>query len=155
VKRPLATGLGTVLMSLRVIWGFVSILVYVLNWTAIREEIFSTGDGTVLVPPDVADVLLIVGFSALGVWYLFYGVLAGLVFAGSNWARIVAMSFASLSIIVVFLDWWNAGIPVTFRTSLASVALDILVLLALSAQSARSFARRNDPRFISTGEPLG
>lgn len=141
-------------MSLRVIWGFISILIYVLNWTAIREEIFSA-DGVPLVSPDVADVLLAIGFSALGVWYLFYAVLAGLVFAGSNWARIAAMSFASLSIIVVFLDWWNAGIPVTFRTSLASVALDILVLLALSAQSARSFARRNDPRFASTGEPLG
>ncbi|MFJ6533459.1 hypothetical protein [Microbacterium sp. NPDC091662] len=155
MKRPLATGLGAVLMSLRVIWGFVSILIYLLNWAAIREEIFTSADGTPMVPMDVADVFLIVGFSALGLWYLFYAVLAGLVFSGSNWARIVAMSFASLSIIVVFLDWWNAGIPVTFRTSLASVALDILVLLALSAQSARSYARRNDPRFASTGEPLG
>ncbi|MGH3689097.1 MAG: hypothetical protein ACRDT7_02980 [Microbacterium sp.] len=152
MKRPLATGLGTVLMSLRVLWGFVSILVYVLNWKAIREEIFASADGTLMVAPDVADVFLIVGLSALGLWYLFYGVLAGLVFAGSNWARIAAMSFASISIIVVFLDWWNDGIQVTFRTSLASVALDILVLLALSAQSARGFARRNDPRFESTGE---
>jgi hypothetical protein len=155
VKRPLATGLGAVLMSLRVVWGFISILIYVRNWTAIREDLFSSGDGGLIVPADVADVFLTIGFSALGVWYLFYGALAGLVLSGSNWARIVAMSFASLSIIVVFLDWWNAGIPVTFRTSLASVALDILVLLALSAQSARSFARRNDPRFASTGEPLG
>lgn len=76
MKRPLATGLGAVLMSLRVIWGFISILIYVLNWAAIRQELFA----------------------------------------------------------------W-------------SVALDILVLLALSAQSARGFARRNDPRFASTGEP--
>lgn len=154
MRRPLATGLGAVLMSLRVIWGFISILIYVLNWGAIREDVFASADGGLLVPADVADLLLVIGLSALGVWYVFYGVLAGLVFAGANWARIVAMSFASLSIIVVFLDWWNAGIPVTFQTSLASVALDILVLLALSAQSARSFARRNDPRFASTGEPL-
>lgn len=153
MTRPLATGLGAVLMSLRVIWGFISILIYVLNWAAIRQEIFASADGVLIVPQDVADIFIIIGISALGVWYLFYGVLAGLVFAGSNWARIVAMSFASISIIVVFLDWWNAGIQVTFRTSLASVALDILVLLALSAQSARGFARRNDPRFASTGEP--
>lgn len=154
MKRPLATGLGAVLMSLRVIWGFISIVVYVLNWAAMRQEIIYSATDTSTIPLDVADLLLAIGFSALGVWYLFYGVLAGLVLAGSNWARITAMSFASISIIVVFLDWWNAGIPVTFRTSLASVALDILVLLALSAQSARRFARRNDPRFESTGEQL-
>lgn len=152
MTRPLATGLGAVLMSLRVIWGFISIVVYVVNEKAIRDDLFTGADGVPIVAPDIADIILIVGFGALGVWYLFYGVLAGLVFSGSNWARIAAMSFASISIIVVFLDWWNGGIPVTFRTSLASVALDILVLLALSAQSARRFARRNDPRFESTGE---
>ncbi|TFB16634.1 hypothetical protein E3V93_08360 [Microbacterium sp. 3H14] len=150
MKRPLSTGLGAVLMSLRVVWGFISILIYALNWAAIREEVFSSENGLEAVPADVADLLIVIGLCALGVWYVFYGVLAGLVFAGANWARIVAMSFASLSIIVVFLDWWNAGIPVTFRTSLASVALDILVLLALSAQSARGYARRNDPRSITT-----
>lgn len=154
MKRPLATGLGAVLMWLRVIWGFVSILVYVLNWSAVRHEVFYALTDIETVPLDVADFFLTVGFIALGVWYLFYGVLAGFVMAGSNWARITAMSFASIGIIVVFLDWWNEGIQVTFRTSLASVAFDILVLLALSAQSARRFARRNDPRFASTGEML-
>lgn len=154
MKRPLATGLGAVLMSLRVVWGFISIIVYVLHWTTIRQDVIYSVTDVSTIPLDVADRLLLIGLIVLGVWYLFYGVLAGFVLAGSNWARIVAMSFASISIIVVFLDWWNAGIQVTFRTSLASVALDILVLLALSAQSSRSYARRNDPRFASTGEPL-
>ncbi|WP_337000536.1 MULTISPECIES: hypothetical protein [unclassified Microbacterium] len=154
MKRPLATGLGAVLMWLRVIWGFISILVYVLNWSAVRNDVFSAVADVEPIPLDVADGFLLAGFIALGVWYLFYGVLAGFVLAGSNWARITAMSFASVGIIVVFLDWWNEGIQVTFRTSLASVAFDILVLLALSAQSARRFARRNDPRFASTGEML-
>ena len=139
-------------MSLRVIWGFISILVYVLHWSTIRQEVIYAVTDVETVPLEVADMLLLIGFIVLGVWYLFYGVLARFVFTGSNWARIAAMSFASISIIVVFLDWWNGGIPVTFRTSLTSVALDILVLLALSAQSARRFARRNDPRFASTGE---
>jgi hypothetical protein len=154
VKRPLATGLGAVLMWLRVIWGFVSILVYVLNWSTVRHDVFSSLSDAEALPLDVADRFLLAGFIALGIWYVFYGVLAGLVLTGSNWARITAMSFASIGIIVVFLDWWNDGIQVTFRTSLASVALDILVLLALSAQSSRRFARRNDPRFASTGEML-
>ena len=71
---------------------------------------------------------------------------AALVYLGRNWARIVAMSFATASISVSFVDYAVNGAAITLRTSLVSVTFDILILLALSARDAREFARARSVR---------
>ena len=63
-----------------------------------------------------------------------YFLLALLVFFGSNWARIAAMSYSALIIVVSAIDFFNGGPQVSLKNNLLGLALDILVLLALSSK---------------------
>ncbi|TFC91301.1 hypothetical protein [Cryobacterium sp. TMT4-31] len=78
--------------------------------------------------------------AAYGLYLLLYLGLAVLVFTGHNRARVVAMSFASVSILLSFADYALNGAQITLRTSLVSVTIDILILLALSSTQARHYA---------------
>ena len=68
-------------------------------------------------------------------------VLAVLVYFGSNAARITVMIFATLSI-VSRGSTTSPDEEITLRTTLVTLALDILVLLALSSRAARAYAQR-------------
>ena len=74
--------------------------------------------------------------------------LAVLVWFGSNWARIVVMLFATISITAFVDRMVTGGAEITLRTTLITLALDILVLLALSSRNARAYARRPRQRVI-------
>jgi hypothetical protein len=52
------------------------------------------------------------------------------------------MVFATLSITLSAIDYFGADAEITLRTTLITLALDILVLLALSSRNARAYARR-------------
>jgi hypothetical protein len=80
------------------------------------------------------------GLFAAGL--VFYFAIALLVFTGSNWARIVAMSYSALLIIVAAVDFFNGGEQVTLQANILGLPLDILVVLALSSQRSRLWARR-------------
>jgi hypothetical protein len=56
------------------------------------------------------------------------------------------MIFATLSITAAAIDYFADGADITIRTTLVTLALDILVLLALSSRAARAYARRPRPR---------
>ncbi|MFC6356436.1 hypothetical protein [Luethyella okanaganae] len=143
MKRPASTVIGAVLMFGRVVSGLVYIAVAASNWRAFSKNLVLDGAAVGFDTEHMADVVLIVFMVAYASWLMFYLVLTVLVFRGSNWARIVAMSLASLSIVIAFIDWWNSGVEVSLRTSLLSLSLDILILLALSSHSTRLFARRD------------
>ena len=68
--------------------------------------------------------------------------LAIAVFIGRNWARIVLMLSAVLTTIVAFIGNANGSEAVTLATSLPTVGLSIMVLLALSSHRAREYATR-------------
>ena len=51
-----------------------------------------------------------------------------------------------ISISASFLQWWAGGHEITITTTLLSIGLDILILLALSSRSAAAYARRNEHR---------
>jgi hypothetical protein len=68
--------------------------------------------------------------------------LAFAVFVGRNWARIVLMLSCVLTTIVAFIGNANGSQAVTLATSLPTVGLSILVLLALSSHRARQYATR-------------
>lgn len=72
--------------------------------------------------------------------------LAFLVFAGVNWARITVMVFALLSILTQFLDSVSGTAAVTLDTTLVATSIDILLLLALSNDRASAWARRKQRR---------
>jgi hypothetical protein len=80
--------------------------------------------------------------------------LAVAVFAGRNWARILLMLSCVVTTIGAFIGNANRSEVVTLATSLPTVGINIMVLLALSSHRAREYASRHRhvPKRI-TGRP--
>jgi hypothetical protein len=68
--------------------------------------------------------------------------LAIAVFVGRNWARIVLMLSSVLTTMSAFIGNANGSEAVTLATSLPTVGISIMVLLALSSHRAREYATR-------------
>ena len=68
--------------------------------------------------------------------------LAWRIFLGSNGARVIAMGLSSISILVQAIDYSTGSANITLEAGLSGLATDILVLLALSSQRARVYAKR-------------
>ncbi|MGX5695471.1 LssY C-terminal domain-containing protein [Agromyces soli] len=140
-RRPIATSLGALLIVVRVLLGVVWLVSLAVQWpTLLRTELDIQID-------DVADadaaklvlwVILVVGAVILVAQLIF----AWLVYRGSNWARITVMAVAVLSTLIPAIDYFGGDAEISMRTTLLTLAADILVLLALSSRSARAYARR-------------
>jgi hypothetical protein len=85
--------------------------------------------------------LIVVG-SALALIGLIDIGLAIAVFVGRNWARVLLMLSCVLTTTVAFIGNANGSEAVTLATSLPTVGLNIMVLLALSSHRARVYATR-------------
>ena len=137
-RRPVSTSLGVLLMLVRVVVGAVSVAMIVAE----RQQIIKdAASGVSAQEAQVLDVFMVViiAVSALGVaLYLF---LAFLVFRGSNWARLATMAYSVLLVVLSAIAFFE-GETITLRNNMFGLPLDILVLLALSAQSTRTWARR-------------
>ncbi len=68
--------------------------------------------------------------------------LAIAVFAGRNWARLLLMLSCVVTTTAAFIGNANGSEAVTLATSLPTVGLNIMVLLALSSHRARVYAER-------------
>ncbi len=140
MKRPVTTAAGAMLVMLRVVVGVLQVL-----------EVggrFAAGEGPdILVDglggSDAATVGLTAAAVLVGVVLLAEALLAVLIYVGRNIPRVIVMVLAVLSISTAFAGWWAGGQEITLRTSLLSLAVDILTLLALSSRSAAAYARRN------------
>lgn len=141
VKRPSSVIGGVLLMGVRALSGGFAILTVIVSWDSFTGTIVLNGENLTRSDPQAAGVVLGWLLAAYGLYLLLYLGLAVLVFAGRNWARVVAMSFASVSILLSFADYALNGAQITLRTSLVSVTIDILILLALSSTQARHYAR--------------
>ncbi|MFF2388775.1 hypothetical protein [Agromyces sp. NPDC058104] len=142
MRRPAATVFGAVLVVLRVVAGVVWLLALAVQWRQVLEGDFGIeldGDVDAQTVSDVGLVLILVGG---GIVLAIELVLAVLVYRGSNWARITVMVFATISITWSAVDYFGGDAEITLRTTLVTLALDILVLLALSSRNARAYARR-------------
>ncbi len=152
-RRPLSIILGSLLMLARAIAGFVFVAASASTLagivSSIVNEILNEQPEDRLSPVEAASLtealsgLLVAALIAYLIWHTIYFFLMVAVFRGSNVARIVAMSFATVSILFAFLATVSGGEQISFRTSLLSLALDILILLALSGHDARAYARRD------------
>jgi len=146
MRRPTSTVAGAVLVLLRAAAGLVVIAGIAVQWPAILAD------------PDVELTLDGVSEAEAGQWALWVVVVVGglfvlldIVFAafvlrGSNVARVAVMVISTLSISTTFFGWWAQGQEIHVNQTFASLALDILVLLALSSRSAAAYARRNEQR---------
>jgi hypothetical protein len=139
-KRPASVLGGSLLMVARAVSGGFLIGAVLLRWDDFAATIALNDGPLAPVDPRAAGTVLgwlIGAYAAILVLYLGLTVL---VFAGHNWARVLALSFASGSILISFADYAQNGAQITLRTSLVSVTLDILILLALSSADARHYA---------------
>jgi len=143
-RRPVPTTLGFLLMLLRVVAGVLTVVLTVLAWPEfIRSELRSTtGQALTAAEQQGADVVFGIAMGLFAAGLVFYFLLALLVFTGSNWARIASMSYSALLVVLAAIDFFNGGEQVTLHTNILGLPLDILVVLALSSQRARVWARR-------------
>ncbi len=141
VRRPAATAFGTLLVLLDVIAGIVWLVSLALQWDDIVEKEL---DFVLDVRPEATasdlglTAVLIVGGTILAIQLA----LAVLIWFGSNGARITVMLLSTANITVAAIDSFTGQAEVTIQTTVLTVALDILILLALSSRESRSFARR-------------
>ncbi|WP_448002265.1 hypothetical protein [Agromyces bauzanensis] len=148
MPRPAATGFGAGLVVARVVAGIAWLVGLGLQWdTVVREEIdlvLEPGTDEAAASDLVLLVLLVAGAIVLAAELL----LAVLIWFGSNWARITVMCFSTISIAVAWIDSVTGSTEITLRTTFVTLALDILVLLALSSRNARAYAQRPRVRVI-------
>lgn len=132
-KRPASLTLGAVFVFFRAFAGLLWIGALWLFWSEIRREVNIEGTDEALV------LWLIVGLSLFGVLVL--TVLGVAVLRGSNLARVLVMCGLTFSITMTAIGYFLSGEQITIQTTLLTVALDILVLLALSSREARNWVR--------------
>lgn len=143
MRRPISTVAGSALVGLRVVAG----ILWCVGIAQGRHNAFVD-----LIIPDGSAAIerqyipFVIAF--VGAVLVVDAVLAVLIYLGLNWPRVTVMFFSMLSILGSFIGWWSEGqeITLTSGTSVLAVALDILILLALSSRSAARYARRNEKR---------
>ncbi|MFS0734844.1 hypothetical protein ABC304_05360 [Microbacterium sp. 1P10UB] len=143
MKRPISTVTGAVLVLLRVVTG-VAVLITVMAGGTPDDSLADLVG--VQADDETAAIGLGVYASVVGVSLLIQAILGLLILAGRNGPRVWVMLFAVASISTAFAGWWWQGQEIRVSGTLLSVALDVLILLALSSRSASAYARRNEPR---------
>ncbi|GAA4377091.1 hypothetical protein [Agromyces bauzanensis] len=147
MPRPAATAFGALLVCGRVAAGIAGLVALGLAWDDIVRtelEIELEGRDSQAASDLVLTVVIVAGGVVLAVELL----LALFIWRGSNRARVTVMSFSTISIVVAWIDSVTGSTEITLRTTFVTLALDILVLLALSSRNARAYARRPRQRSI-------
>jgi hypothetical protein len=144
MRRPIATTVGAALVLLRVLAGVIWLGALSLQWDDVFTEAVDevgdpiTGDAFAA----TSQAVYVVTAVLIGIVLLFDLVLGVLTWLGLNWPRIVVMVISTISISTSFATWWVGDQEITLQTTFVTLALDILVMLALSSRSARAYARR-------------
>lgn len=133
-RRPLSTSLGALFVLFRAFAGVLWVAGFGLYWHELADEVDLEAELRPLA------LTFVVGVGALTVLVLL--VLAWAVWRGSNFARVLVMCWLTISIVISAIEYFAEGEAITIQTTLLTVALDILVLLALSSRDARAWARR-------------
>ncbi|MGC0369393.1 hypothetical protein [Microbacterium sp. SLBN-111] len=149
MRRPIATVAGGVLVLLRALSGIVWGVAVAFDLPPWLQAVAGAADGSGAESGlTLSDLGVGAGlfFGLLGVIALVQGVFGILLLRGSNVARVIVMLVSTSSIVTAFVGWWELGQEITVGTTLVTVSLDILVLLALSSRDAAAYARRNERR---------
>ncbi|GAA1636611.1 hypothetical protein [Microbacterium flavum] len=133
MRRPGTTIAGVGLLALRVITGiFVIVEAILTHPSSLEVTVDGESFGTTLAVVVTAVVLLVDAALAFFIWL------------GWNWPRVVVMFGSVISVSSSFVAWWSSGQEFTVKAGLAAIAIDVLVLLALSSRSAAAYARRGE-----------
>ena len=143
MKRPASNVAGAVLVLLRVLAGAGWLVAVAMDWRVLAHEADAQLDGVSLTAEEIGWGLGVFAVI-LGLFLLTDAVLAFLILRGRNTPRVIVMLFSTLSIGTSFVAWWVQGQDIRIQTTLLTLALDILVLLALSSRSAAAYARRHE-----------
>lgn len=137
-RRPAPTIIGAALVAGRAL-AAAALALSVLLFPA---EHLSEGQSQLVLYAGVAVLVL----SALAELLL-----AGFVFLGRNWARTLAMAVSTAAIGLQVIDVAHGGPGITLQTNLPGLTLDILLILALSSERSRVYARRDrkEPKRIA------
>ncbi len=145
MRRPGTTVAGAALVLLGALVGLWMIGDLLTHWREYAGTISLELDGVPL-DPETINASLWVVVAAIGVSVVVQLVCSMLILRGHNVARVIVMTASAVSISAAFVSWWARDQEITLRTTLPSLAVDILVLLALSSRSAAAYARRNQKR---------
>ncbi|MFJ2300789.1 LssY C-terminal domain-containing protein [Oerskovia paurometabola] len=140
-RRPAATTVGALLVVLGVVADLVWLANLALHWDQTLRSLFLGGSVTQADIDEASGPLLVLVVVLLSLVALFQLFLAWRVLRGRNWARDLVMVLAAISTTSSFVGWAVSGNQITLRTTLLTVALDILMLLTLSSRDAAAYAR--------------
>lgn len=150
MRRPTSTVAGSVLVLLRALAGALwaaSVAFDLPTWLrAIAGAASGNADESLDLTVGDLGVGTAVFLGVLGAVFLVQVVFGILILFGSNSARVLVMLLSVGSISASFVGWWAYGQEITVATTLLTLSLDILVLLALSSRDAAAYARRNQGR---------
>lgn len=133
-KRPAAVSLGALFVLGRGLAGLAWLGAFAVLWPEIAAE-------AGLAPEE--EPLIFAVFAVTGtIASVVLIVLAWAIWRGSNAARVIVMCGLVVSVASAAIGYFANGEEITIRTTLLTLALDILVLLALSSRDARAWARR-------------
>jgi hypothetical protein len=150
MRRPPSIVAGSVLVLLRAGAGVLWIASFLFGWDAWVQGFagaFSGDASEISVLPDgVRSTVTLFVVVVVGVGVILEATLGLLILRGTNWPRVLVMVLSTLSISSAFVGWWAEGQQIRIETTFVTLALDILILLALSSRSAAAYARRLERR---------
>lgn len=133
-KRPGSLTLGAALVLGRAAASALWLAGFSIVWPATARELgLDSEDATI-----AYWLVFAVNCTAVVVLTVF----AWLIWRGSNAARVITMSVLTIAIVGSAAGYFAMGEEITVQTTLLTVALDILILLALSSRDTRAWARR-------------
>ncbi len=130
IPRPVHIVLGVLFLLLRAAGGLLWMAEVAGRWEDLRHTVV----------PDGYPALVILGIVH-ALWTVVLLLLAVMLWRGRNGARSIVECWTTLSIIGVAVSYHVHGTHLTLHTTVFTLALDILVLLALSADDARRWTR--------------
>jgi len=134
-KRPAPTAVGALFVLGRGLFALYFAAVVLLSPELFAKELAS------LSRSELSGVIWIVA-AVPALFGLTEIVIAWQIFAGRNWARLVAMALSTVAILSLAVTALAGGPGITLQTNLPGLALDVLLLLALSSERALVYARR-------------
>lgn len=150
---PITLAFALALMVVRAVLGFATL--GTIHPAASLQEIpvvQAMVDGGL--SPATLDAL---GRSVLVLYFAAYLVLGGLVYSGHRWARTLTLVLSTLGVLTWALLWLVGVERSISLLSLLGTALEILVILALSSDTARIYvgSRPGEPERDTTGDVTG
>jgi hypothetical protein len=140
--RPAQIVVGAVLVAARSVVTFVALALILLSSTTALPVL----ERDLEVDVDSATAGTHLGFWVVAVTIATFGLVEALVawrvFSGANWARVFVMALSTVAIGAQAVSLASGEAPLTLETTLTGLSLDVLLLLALSSDRARRYARR-------------